>query len=309
LKVNFKKEFITKIALRATPCSSIVNMKKHKPTSAGKRNLTTINYREVLTAKKPEKKLVSGLKKKGGRNNRGIVTVPHKGGGHKRKYRAVDFMYDKKDIPATVKTVEYDPNRNAFISLASYKDGEKRYVLAVKGLNVGDIFIVSESAEVKSGNRMSLVNIPVGNFVNNVEIKPNGGAKLARSAGSFVQVVAHDEGKTSLKMPSGEIRKVPSTCFATIGEVSNAEWKLVKRGKAGRNRWLGIRPTVRGSAMNPVDHPHGGGEGRQGIGLRRGPKTRHGKLAYGVKTRKAKKYSNKFIVTRRKTKRNQQGSK
>lgn len=284
-------------------------MKKHKPTSAGKRNLVTINYRDVLTASKPEKRLVRGLKKKGGRNNRGIVTVPHQGGGHKRLYREIDFKYNKHDIPATVKTVEYDPNRNAFISLVSYKDGEKRYVLAVKGLNVGDTFVVSKTAEVKAGNRMPLVNIPVGNFVHNVELKFQGGAKLARGAGSFVQVVAHDEGKTSLKMPSGEVRKVPSTCFATVGEVSNAEWKLVKKGKAGRNRWRGIRPTVRGSAMNPVDHPHGGGEGAQGIGLRKGPKTRHGKLAYGVKTRRSKKYSNKFIVTRRKTKRNQQVTK
>lgn len=281
-------------------------MKKHKPTSAGKRNLTTINYREVITASKPEKRLTRGLKKKAGRNNRGIITVPHKGGGHKRKYREIDFKFNKIDIPATIKTVEYDPNRNAFISLASYADGEKRYVLAVKGVKVGDKFIVSESAEVKPGNRMALVNIPVGTFVNNVEISPRGGAKMARGAGAFVQIVAHDEGKTFLKMPSTEVRKVTSTCFATVGEVSNSERKLVKRGKAGRNRWLGIRPTVRGTAMNPVDHPHGGGEGRQGIGLRRGPKTRHGKLAYGVKTRRAKKYSNVLIVTRRKTKRNQQ---
>jgi large subunit ribosomal protein L2 len=284
-------------------------MKIHKPTSAGKRNLTSINYRKVLSGSKPTKKLLRGLKKKGGRNNRGIVTVPHQGGGHKRRYRDIDFKYNKFDIEAKIKSVEYDPNRNAFISLASYKDGEKRYILAVKGLAVGDTFVVSNAAEVKVGNRMSLVNIPVGNFVHNVELKFQGGAKIARGAGAFVQVVAHDEGKTSLKMPSGEIRKVPSTCFATIGEVSNAEFKLSTKGKAGRSRWLGVRPTVRGTAMNPVDHPHGGGEGRQGIGLRRGPKTRHGKLAYGVKTRKAKKYSNKFIVTRRKTQRNTSGKK
>jgi large subunit ribosomal protein L2 len=284
-------------------------MKIHKPTSAGKRNLTSINYRKVLSGSKPTKKLLRGLKKKGGRNNRGIVTVPHQGGGHKRRYRDIDFKYNKFDIEAKIKSVEYDPNRNAFISLASYKDGEKRYILAVKNLAVGDTFVVSNAAEIKPGNRMSLVNIPVGNFVHNVELKFQGGAKIARGAGAFVQVVAHDEGKTSLKMPSGEIRKVPSTCFATIGEVSNAEFKLSTKGKAGRSRWLGVRPTVRGTAMNPVDHPHGGGEGRQGIGLRRGPKTRHGKLAYGVKTRKAKKYSNKFIVTRRKTQRNTSGKK
>ena len=284
-------------------------MKKHKPTSAGRRNQVSINYRKVLSGSKPEKSLMTGIKKTGGRNSRGVITVPHKGGGHKRKYREIDFKFNKHDIPATVKSIEYDPNRNAFISLVSYKDGEKRYVLAVKNLKVGDTFVVSNDAEVKVGNRMALVNIPVGNFVHNVELKFKGGAKIARGAGSFVQVVAHDEGKTSLKMPSGEIRKVPSTCFATIGEVSNAEFKLVNRGKAGRNRWKGIRPTVRGTAMNPVDHPHGGGEGVQGIGLRRGPKTRHGKLAYGVKTRKKKKYSNKFIVTRRKTKRNTSGNK
>ncbi len=284
-------------------------MKIHKPTSAGKRNLTSINYRKVLSGSKPTKKLLRGLKKKGGRNNRGVVTVPHQGGGHKRRYRDIDFKYNKFDIEAKIKSVEYDPNRNAFISLASYKDGEKRYILAVKNLAVGDTFVVSNAAEIKPGNRMSLVNIPVGNFVHNVELKFQGGAKIARGAGAFVQVVAHDEGKTSLKMPSGEIRKVPSTCFATIGEVSNAEFKLSTKGKAGRSRWLGVRPTVRGTAMNPVDHPHGGGEGRQGIGLRRGPKTRHGKLAYGVKTRKAKKYSNKFIVTRRKTQRNTSGKK
>ena len=284
-------------------------MKIHKPTSAGKRNLTTINYREVLSGSKPEKSLLTGIKKRGGRNNRGVITVPHKGGGHKRKYREIDFKYNKRDIPATIKSIEYDPNRNSFISLASYADGEKRYILAVKNLKVDDTFVVSVQSEVKVGNRMALVNIPVGNAVHNVELKKDGGAKIARGAGAFVQVVAHDEGKTSLKMPSGEIRKVPSTCFATVGEVSNSEFKLSTKGKAGRSRWKGIRPTVRGTAMNPVDHPHGGGEGRQGIGLRRGPKTRHGKLAYGVKTRKAKKYSNKFIVTRRKTKRNTSGSK
>ncbi|MCC7469843.1 MAG: 50S ribosomal protein L2 [Bacteroidetes bacterium] len=281
-------------------------MKKFKPTSAGRRGMTVIEYRKIVTTKNPHKKLTRGGKRKGGRNNQGRVTVPHQGGGHKQSYRLVDFKYDKINIPAKFTTIEYDPNRNAFISLAVYADGEKRYVILPKGVKVGDKFIVSKDAEPKVGNRLPLVNIPVGTFVHNVEIKTNGGAKMARSAGSFLQVVAHDEGKTFLKMPSTEVRKVPSNAWATVGEVSNAEWKLTNFGKAGRSRWKNIRPTVRGSAMSPVDHPHGGGEGRQGIGLRRGPKTRHGKLAYGVKTRRGKKYSNKFIVTRRKTKRNQQ---
>ena len=266
--------------------------------------MTVVKYRDVLTTDKPHKKLTAGRKRKVGRNNQGRITTPHKGGGHKRVYRLVDFKYNKIDVPATFKTVEYDPNRNAFISLVSYADGEKRYVITPKGVAVGDKFIVSSKAEPKTGNRLPLIKIPVGTFVHNVEIKVGGGAKMARSAGSFLQVVAHDEGKTFLKMPSTEVRKVPSDCWATVGEVSNSEWKLTNFGKAGRSRWKGIRPTVRGSAMSPVDHPHGGGEGRQGIGLRRGPKTRHGKLAYGVKTRKPKKYSNTAIVNRRKTKRN-----
>lgn len=281
-------------------------MKKYKPTSAGRRGATVVTYRGVLTAKKPFKKLTVGQKRRGGRNNQGRITTPHQGGGHKQNYRLVDFKYGKLDIPAKIQTIEYDPNRNAFISLVSYADGEKHYVLAAKGMKVGDTFIVSKNAEPKLGNRLPLINIPVGTFVYNVELKTNGGAKLARGAGSFLQVVAHDEGKTFLKLPSTEVRKVPSLAWASVGEVSNSEWKLTNFGKAGRSRWKGIRPTVRGSAMNPVDHPHGGGEGAQGIGLRRGPKTRHGKLAYGVKTRRSKKYSNVHVVTRRKTKRNQQ---
>lgn len=283
-------------------------MKKYKPTSAGRRGMTVIDHRGVLTAKRPHKKLTKGRKRHVGRNNQGRITTPHKGGGHKRAYRIVDFKYNKIGIPAKFTTIEYDPNRNAFISLVVYADGEKRYVIAPKDIKVGDSFVVSPEADIKVGNRLPLVNIPVGTFVHNVELKPSGGAKIARSAGSFLQVVAHDEGKTFLKMPSTEVRKVPSTCWATVGEVSNSEWKLVNFGKAGRSRWKGIRPTVRGSAMSPVDHPHGGGEGRQGIGLRRGPKTRYGKLAYGVKTRRPKKYSNVHIVNRRKTKRNQQKS-
>jgi len=278
-------------------------MKKYKPTSPGRRGMTVVNYRDFLTADKPHKALTKGFRRGSGRNNQGRLTTRHKGGGVKRAYRDIDFMYNKFDIPAKVETVEYDPNRTSFISLVCYADGERRYVLAPQGLAVGDKFVVSEKAEPKPGNRTQLKKISVGTFIYNVELQPMGGSKLGRSAGTYIQVSAHNEGKTSLKMPSGEIRQVPDTCWACIGEVSNSEWKLVVIGKAGRNRHRGIRPTVRGSAMNPVDHPHGGGEGKQGIGLRRGPKTRQGKLAYGVKTRRPKKYSNISIVSRRKTKR------
>jgi large subunit ribosomal protein L2 len=278
-------------------------MKKYKPTTDGRRGMSVPSYRNTLTTSKPEKSLTKGFRRGTGRNNQGRITTRHKGGGVKRNYRDIDFKYNKIDIPAKIASVEYDPNRSGFICLAVYADGEKRYVLAPKGIKVGDKFIVSNETPVEKGNRMMLKNIPVGTFVYNVEIKPMGGAKMARSAGSFLQVVANDDGYTSLKMPSTEVRKVPDTCFACIGTVSNDEWKLTNIGKAGRNRHRGIRPTVRGSVMNPVDHPHGGGEGRQGIGLRRGPKTRQGKLAYGVKTRTPKKYSNKLIVSRRKTKR------
>ncbi len=265
--------------------------------------MTSVNYKDILTASKPHKALTKGMQRHVGRNNLGRITVPHKGGGHKRSYREVDFLYNKHDIPAKIETIEYDPNRNAFISLVVYADGERRYVITAKGMKVGDTFVTSVEAPLTPGNRMQLKNIPVGTYVYNVELKPQGGSKMARSAGTFVQVAAHNEGKTNLKMPSTEIRQVVESCYACIGEVSNSDWKLTNFGKAGRSRWKGIRPTVRGSAKNPVDHPHGGGEGRQGIGLRRGPKTRYGKLAYGVKTRSPKKYSNVQRVTRRKTKR------
>jgi len=278
-------------------------MKKLKPTSPGSRNTSLVTYRGVLSRSKPDKTLTVGIRRTGGRNNQGRITTRHKGGGNKRRYRMIDFLYNKKDIPAKIESIEYDPNRSAFVSSIIYADGERRYTLTPQKLKVGDTIITKEEAPIEPGNRMLLKSIPVGTFVYNVELKPNGGAKLARSAGNHIQISAHDEGMSSLKMPSGEIRKVQSICWASVGEVSNGEHKLVKKGKAGRNRWLGIRPTVRGSAMNPVDHPHGGGEGRQGIALRRGPKTRQGKLAYGVKTRKPKKYSNNNIVSRRKTKR------
>jgi len=282
-------------------------MKKYKPTTPSRRQMTTVTYKDVLTASKPAKSLTRGRKREMGRNNQGRITTPHKGGGNKRRFREIDFHFvDKINIPAKIETIEYDPNRSGFIGLVVYNDGERRYVLLPKGLQVGDTIITSNDASLTPGNRLQLKMIPVGTFVFNVELKPNGGAKLVRSAGTFAQVAAHNDGYTNLKMPSTEVRRVPDTCYATVGEVSNSEYKLVNQGKAGRNRWRGIRPTVRGTAMNPVDHPHGGGEGQQGIGLRRGPKTRHGKLAYGVKTRRSKKYSNNAIVSRRKTKRNPQ---
>jgi large subunit ribosomal protein L2 len=265
--------------------------------------MVTIDYRAVLTESKPHKALTIGGKRHMGRNNQGRITTRHKGGGNKRLYRMIDFKYDKQGIPAKIETVEYDPNRSAFISLVCYADGERRYVVMPKGVKVGDTFLVASNAPLSLGNRLPLYKIPVGTFIYNIELKPNGGSKMVRSAGAYAQVTAHDNGYTNIKLPSGEIRKIVDQCFACIGEVSNSDHKLVKGGKAGRSRWRGIRPTVRGSAMNPVDHPHGGGEGRQGIGLRRGPKTRQGKLAYGVKTRSPKKYSNNTIVARRKTKR------
>lgn len=277
-------------------------MKKYNPTTPSRRNMVTLDY-SVLTTSKPHKALTRGRKRHVGRNNQGRITTRHKGAGNKRLYRQIDFLYNKFDIPAKIETVEYDPNRTAFISLVCYADGERRYVVMPKGVKVGDTFVVSEDAPLEKGNRLPLNKIPVGTFVYNIELKLRGGAKLVRSAGSYAQVTAHDGGYTNIKLPSGEVRKVPDTCFASVGEVSNSDHKLIKGGKAGRSRWLGKRPTVRGSAMNPVDHPHGGGEGRQGIGLRRGPKTRQGKQAYGVKTRRSKKYSNNAIVTRRKSKR------
>ena len=276
-------------------------MKNYRPTSQSRRQMTSVTYRGVLTASKPEKSLTKGFKRHVGRNNQGRITTRHKGGGHKRSYREIDFIYNKKDIPAFVKTIEYDPNRSGFIALVFYKDGEKRYILAPKTVKVGDEIIVSEKAPLKPGNRLLLRNIPVGIFVYNIEIKSGGGAKIARSAGVFAQVMANNEGYTHLKIPSGEIRKVPENCFASVGEVSNEEYRLVNIGKAGRSRWLGKRPTVRGSAMNPVDHPYGGGEGRQGRGTKR-PKTMWGKVTGGRKTRHPKKYSNRLIVFRRKKK-------
>jgi len=275
-------------------------MKFYRPTSPARRHISTVTYRGVLTTNEPEKSLIKNYKSGTGRNNRGRITTRHKEVGHKKLFRNVDFVYDKKDIPATVKTIEYDPYRTGFIGLVNYADGEKRYVLLPKEMKVGDKFLISETAELKVGNRMPLKKIPVGTFVYNVEIKVGGGAKLCRSAGNFCQVVANDAGYVHLNLPSTEIRKVPEDAWASIGSVSNEEKQLEIIGKAGRSRWLGIRPTVRGSAMNPVDHPYGGGEGKSGRGLRFA-KTRWGKhVGKGQKSRTPKKYSNYLIVSRRK---------
>jgi large subunit ribosomal protein L2 len=279
-------------------------MKTFRPTSPSKRNQTSVSYRGVLTKSEPEKSLTKGFKRSVGRNNQGRITVRHKGGGHKRLYRDIDFMYNKHDIPAKITSIEYDPNRNAFISLVCYADGEKRYVVIPKSMKVGDKFIVGATAPLAIGNRLPLKTIPIGTFVYNIEIKAGNGAKLARSAGVFGQVVANDLGYTNIKMPSTEIRKISEDAWASIGEVSNSDYHLQNFGKAGRMRWKGVRPTVRGSVMNPVDHPHGGGEGRQGRGLRRA-KTMWGKPSgKGQKTRTPKKYSNMWIVSRRKVGKN-----
>lgn len=275
--------------------------KNSKPTSPGVRGTRTVRYKNTLTASKPLKSLVKGAKKNAGRNSAGRITVRHQGGGHKRKLRAIDFLFiDKIGIPGRVETVEYDPHRSGFIARIVYKDGERRYILAPQTIEVGASVITAEDAPVKPGNRLPLSSIPVGTYVYNIELKERGGAKLARSAGMYAELVALDGGYAQLKMPSSEIRRVPAKAWASIGEVSNPEHRLRNLGKAGRSRHLGIRPTVRGSAMNAVDHPHGGGEGKQGRGHRR-QRTKWGKPSgKGQKTRTPKKYSNIHIVSRRK---------
>jgi len=275
-------------------------MKKLKPRTPGSRGTAIVSYKKTLTKSKPFKQLTKGFRRGSGRNSAGRITMRHKGGGHKRKFREVDFKYNKRDMEARVESVEYDPNRSGFIALVLFKDGERRYVVVPKGVKVSDTFIVSEKAPIKTGNRLPLGKIPIGTFVYNVELKPEGGARIARSAGNAAEVIAHDQGHTNLKMPSSEVRKVASKAWASIGEVSNDEHKLVVLGKAGRSRWLGRRPTVRGAAMNAVDHPHGGGEGKAGRGHRRA-RTKWGKPSgKGQKTRKPKKYSNRLIIKRRK---------
>lgn len=275
-------------------------MKRYKPTSPSRRNMTTVSYRNIVTTNDPYKPLTHGFRRAVGRNSDGQVTTRHKGAGNKRMYRDIDFVYNKKDVVAKILTVEYDPNRTAFISLVGYADGEKRYVILPKSMGVGDTFTVAEKAEIKTGNRLPLINIPVGTFVYNIELKPQGGGKVARSAGNYAEVIAHDEGYAQLKMPSSEVRKIKATCWASVGEVSNDEQRLQNYGKAGRSRWKGIKPTVRGTAQNAVDHPHGGGEGRQGRGRRRAISVYGKPTGKGQKSRTPKKYSNKLIVSRRK---------
>ena len=275
-------------------------IKSYKSTTNGRRGMTTLDNSE-LTKVQPEKSLLVTKKKNGGRNNQGRITVRHQGGGEKRKYRIIDFKRTKDGVPGTVASIEYDPNRTSNIALINYADGEKRYIIAPKGLKVGDKVESGEKADIKVGNCLPLANIPEGTVVHNVELKAGKGGQLARSAGSSVQILGREGRYTLLRLSSGEVRKVLSTCRATIGEVGNEDFELVNVGKAGRKRHMGIRPTVRGSVMNPNDHPHGGGEGRAPIG-RKGPVTPWGKPALGYKTRKGKKQSDKLIVRRRKVK-------
>lgn len=269
-------------------------IKKYNPTTPGRRQMTGLTFEEI-TATEPYKPLTFYKKAAAGRNNTGRITVRHQGGGHKKLYRMVDFSFDKKEIPAKVETIEYDPNRTGFIALVCYKDGERRYVLAHKDMKVGDSIITSESAKAVAGNRLLIGNIPVGLPIHNVELIVGMGASSVRSAGSSATVISQEGEYTQVKLPSGEIRRVHKKCWATIGTVSNTDHNQVVIGKAGRKRWMGIRPTVLGSSMNTVDHPHGGGEGHQSLGQRKGPKTPWGKLARGIITRN-RKSTDKWIV-------------
>jgi large subunit ribosomal protein L2 len=270
-------------------------LKTYKPTTPGRRQLVTVDRSELWKGK-PVAALTEGLRKKGGRNNLGRITVRFRGGGHKRRYRIIDFKRDKYDLPATVERLEYDPNRTAFIALVTYEDGEKRYILAPQRLQVGDVVIAGDKVDIKPGNALPLKNIPVGTVVHNVELKPGKGGQMARSAGTFVQLVGKDQGYAQLRLSSGELRIVRGECMATIGAVSNPDQQNITLGKAGRMRWLGFRPHVRGVAMNPIDHPHGGGEGRTSGG--RHPVTPWGKPTKGKKTRSNKK-TDRLIMRRR----------
>ncbi|MBQ1580715.1 MAG: 50S ribosomal protein L2 [Firmicutes bacterium] len=274
-----------------------MGIKKYKPTTPGLRGMTVSTFEEI-TASTPEKSLTYTLKKNAGRNNRGCITVRHQGGGTRRKYRVIDFKRNKDDIPATVKTIEYDPNRTANIALVCYADGEKRYIIAPNGLKVGDVIYSGAAADIKTGNSLPLANIPVGTIIHNIELKPGKGAQLCRAAGNGAQLMAKEGSYAQVRLPSGEVRKIAMNCRATIGEVGNIDHELISIGKAGRKRHMGIRPTVRGSVMNPNDHPHGGGEGKAPVG-RPGPVTPWGKPALGYKTRKKNKASNQYIVKRR----------
>lgn len=273
-----------------------MGIKSYRPTSAGRRGMTVSTFEEI-TKSEPEKSLTEPLKRTGGRNNQGRITTRHHGGGHKKLYRIIDFKRNKDNIPARVAAIEYDPNRTANIALLNYADGEKRYILAPQGLKIDDNVISGPESDIQIGNALPLINIPVGSIVHNIELRPGAGAKIVRSAGASAQLMAKEGKYATLRMPSGEMRMVLINCKATIGQVGNSEQENITLGKAGRSRWLGIRPSVRGVVMNPVDHPHGGGEGRSPVG--RNPVTPWGKPALGAKTRKKNKASERLIVKHR----------
>ncbi|HBI6413678.1 TPA: 50S ribosomal protein L2 [Listeria monocytogenes] len=275
-------------------------IKKYKPTTNGRRHMTSSDFAEITTST-PEKSLLCPLKKKAGRNNQGKLTVRHHGGGHKRQYRVIDFKRNKDGIPGRVATIEYDPNRSANIALINYADGEKRYIIAAKGLEVGQTIYSGAEADIKVGNALELKDIPVGTVIHNIEMKPGKGGQLVRSAGTSAQVLGKEGKYVLIRLNSGEVRMILATCRATIGQVGNEQHELINIGKAGRSRWMGKRPTVRGSVMNPNDHPHGGGEGKAPIG-RKSPMSPWGKPTLGYKTRKKNNNSDKFIVRRRKKK-------
>ena len=272
-------------------------IKYYKPTTNGRRNMTTLVNTEITTDT-PEKSLLAPIKKNGGRNNLGKITVRHQGGGAKRKYRIIDFKRNKFDIPGTIATIEYDPNRSANIALVNYADGEKRYIIAPKDIKVGQKIVSGPNADIRVGNALPLEKIPVGTMIHNIEMHPGHGAQLVRSAGTSAQILGREDKYVLIRLASGEVRKILGVCYATIGEVGNADYMNVNYGKAGRIRHMGINPTVRGSVMNPNDHPHGGGEGRAPVG-RKAPLTPWGKIALGLKTRNHKKKSNDLIVRRR----------
>ncbi len=275
-------------------------IKSYKPTTPSRRQMTVTDYSE-LSKVAPEKSLLEPVKKHSGRNSNGRITVRHRGGGNRRKYRIIDFKRDKADIPAKVLTLEYDPNRTAHIALVQYVDGEKRYLIAPNGLKVGDTVVSGAKADIKPGNSLPMMNIPTGTFIHNIELYPGKGAQLARSAGVMAQLMAKENGMALVRLPSGELRNIPEICVATIGQVGNIDFENVNYGKAGRRRHMGWRPTVRGSVMNPCDHPHGGGEGKSPVG-RPGPVTPWGKPALGYKARAKHNRSDKFIVKRRNAK-------
>ena len=278
-----------------------MSIKTYKPTTPSRRHMSVSGFDGVDKHAKPQKELVEVLKKHFGRNSYGRITVRHQGGGNRKKYRVIDFKRDKMDVPATVLRLEYDPNRSAYIALVEYTDGERRYILAPVGLNVGDTVLSSAAADIKPGNALPLANIPVGTVIHNIELYPGKGAQLVRSAGVAAQLMAKENGMATVRLPSGEYRKVRLNCIACIGQVGNVDHANIAIGKAGRKRHMGIRPTVRGSVMNPCDHPHGGGEGKAPVG-RPGPVTPWGKPAMGYKTRKKKNATDKFIVKRRNAK-------